>query len=84
MKLGDVPVYESPFAPTHFDDGRPRLFQYVGPRLGGPYVLVHPTRMDAFVMAVNQPDVFAHPEVRELLLGKNGENAPSAGNREVS
>jgi hypothetical protein len=30
-------------------------------------VLVHPSRWDAFWMAVNQPDVFAHPEVQGLL-----------------
>lgn len=31
-------------------------------------VLVHPERWDAFWMAINQPDVFAHPEVRALLV----------------
>lgn len=31
-------------------------------------VLVHPDRWDAFQTAINQPDVFAHPEVRALLL----------------
>jgi hypothetical protein len=30
-------------------------------------VLVHPSRWDTFWLAVNQPDVFAHPEVQELL-----------------
>lgn len=30
-------------------------------------ILVHPSRWEAFFMAVNQPDVFAHPEVQELL-----------------
>ena len=38
-------------------------------------VLVHPSRWDAFWMAVNQPDVFAHPEVRELL----GWSTPAPG-----
>lgn len=32
-------------------------------------ILVHPDRYDAFVMAINQPDIFDHPEVRALLLG---------------
>ena len=68
MRLLGIPVHVSQFAPSSYDDGRPRLFTFVrDPRLGGPYVLVHPTRVDAFWMAVNQPDMFAHPEVRELL-----------------
>ena len=67
-RLGDIPIYKSEHAAHTYDDGRPRLFTFVrDSRLGGPYVLVHPSRWDAFFMAVNQPDVFAHPEVQELL-----------------
>ena len=86
--LARVTVYKSEHAPTHFDDGRPRLFQIAPdfsadpPAMIIPFgnrapskpkpptrwcVLVHPSRWDAFFMAVNQPDVFAHPEVQELL-----------------
>lgn len=32
---------------------------------------VHPDRWDAFWLAVNQPDIFAHPDVRELLVPTN-------------
>lgn len=93
MRLGDIAVYKAEFAPTHHDDGRPRLFQIAPdfsaePTLFVPFdsgarppkqqppkpqppkrwcVLVHPSRWDAFFMAINQPDVFAHPEVQELL-----------------
>lgn len=51
----------------------PSLFG--GPPLPSPpvqtetVILVHPDRWDAFYMAINQPDVFMHPEVRALLLG---------------
>ena len=91
MNLGDIRVFKSEHAPTHFDDGRPRLFWLVPDferepmtplwpqmfdqpaRAASPpkpthwCVLVHPSRWDAFFMAINQPDVFAHPEVQELL-----------------
>lgn len=73
-RLAAIKVFKSAFAPLFFDDGRPRLFQLVSGRLaadGQPYVLVHPERWDAFFMAVNQPDIFSHPEVQELLgLGR--------------
>jgi hypothetical protein len=38
------------------------------PRKFETIVLVHPDRWDAFWMAVNQPDVFNHPDVRALLM----------------
>ena len=34
-----------------------------------PVILVHPDRWDAFWLAIDQPDIFSHPEVRALVLG---------------
>jgi hypothetical protein len=67
VSFGDIPIYKDPNCSADFDDGRPRLFTLVRHMPGGPYILVHPSRWDAFFMAVNQPDVFKHPEVQELL-----------------
>jgi hypothetical protein len=95
--LGRIKVYKSEHAPTHFDDGRVRLFQIAPdfssePTLFVPRtcsippkawcVLVHPSRWDAFWMAINQRDVFAHPEIQELLgmgnsVGNKSEPDPS-------
>jgi len=67
MSVG-IPVYVVEHAAACFDDGRPRLFTFVRDRrIGGPMILVHPSRIEAFTMAINQQDVFAHPEVQELL-----------------
>lgn len=33
-------------------------------------ILVHPERWDAFWLAVNQPDVYFHPELQEFLQSK--------------
>lgn len=65
MTIG-LPVYKSSFARAFNDDGTPRLFTLCR-MYNPPLILVHPDRLDAFYMAINQPDVFAHAEVRELL-----------------
>lgn len=55
--------------PMPFSDGPPPS---APPMQTETVILVHPDRWDAFYMAISQPDVFAHPEVRALLLGQPG------------
>lgn len=64
--LSGIPVFRDPNCSPSYDDGRPRLFTLVT-ATNPPCVLVHPSRWDAFVMAINHPDIFGHPEVKAIL-----------------